>query len=79
MKWLKDLVTDIDNSTYDMIRVLAVLSVVVGLSLQVWVVIRWFGPAPQPFDFQQFGIGLAAMFGGVGVALKLQPAMKEGE
>lgn len=73
MSWWKDLVTDVDNSTYDTIRVLAVLSVVIGLCLQVWVVIRWFGPLPQPFDFQQFGIGLAAVFSGVGVALKLQP------
>ena len=77
MSWFKDLLTDVDNQTYDLIRVLAVVSVVIGLSLQVWVVIRWH--APQAFDFQQFGIGLAAMFGGVGVALKLQPPMPEKE
>jgi len=76
MKFIRQLVTDVDNQTYDLIRVLAVLSVVIGLGLQVWVVIRR-GPAPQPFDFQAFGIGLAAMFGGVGVALKLQPPMPD--
>ena len=70
---LKDMVTETDNKTTDVIRVLALLAVVIGLALQVWVVIRWTGPAPQPFDFQAFGLGLGATFAGVGAALKLKP------
>ena len=70
---LMDMLTESDNSTVDAIRVLALISVIIGLALQVWVVVRWIGPAPQPFDFQAFGIGVGALFGGVGVALKLKP------
>ena len=70
---LKDIVTETDNVTVDLVRLLALAAVVVGLVLQIWVVIRWIGPAPQVFDFQAFGIGLGGMFGGVGVALKLKP------
>jgi hypothetical protein len=70
---LMDMLTESDNSTVDAVRVLALVAVVIGLALQIWVVVRWFGPAPQPFDFQNFGIGVGALFGGVGVALKLKP------
>ena len=70
---LMDMLTESDNSTVDAIRVLALISVIIGLALQVWVVVRWIGPVPQPFDFQAFGIGVGALFGGVGVALKLKP------
>ncbi len=70
---LMDILTESDNRTVDAVRVLAVLAVVIGLALQVWVVIRWVGPAPQPFDFQEFGLGLGAVFAGVGAALKLKP------
>jgi hypothetical protein len=70
---LLDMLTESDNSTIDAIRVLALVSVIIGLALQIWVVVRWFGPAPQPFDFQNFGIGVGALFGGVGIALKLKP------
>ena len=76
MSFFKDIFTESDNSTYDHIRVLAILAVVIGLSLQVWVVIRWVGPSPQPFDFQQFGIGVGSVFAGVGAALKLKPESK---
>lgn len=80
MKWIKDALTETDGESYDHIRMLAVLAVVIGLALQVWVVIRWFGPAPQPFDFQSFGLGLGGTFAGVGIALKLKPEtpIKEG-
>jgi len=76
MKLMRDILTDTDNATYDAIRILAVLSIIVGLGLQIWVVIRWIGPAPQTFDFQDFGVGLGAVFAGVGAALKLQPEAK---
>ena len=75
-EFLKNIVTETDGMTYELVSVLAVLSVIIGLSLQVWVVIRWFGPAPQAFDFQQFGTGIGAVFLGVGIALKLKPESK---
>ena len=74
-KVLKDVFTETDSETYDHIRFLAVLSVVVGLVLQVYVVVR--SMEPQKFDFQTFGIGIGAVFTGVGVALKLKPETKE--
>ena len=77
MDWLKQMLTESDNATFDAVRVLAVLAILVGLALQVWVVIRWIGPAPQPFDMLTFGTGLGAVFGGVGVALKLKPEAGE--
>jgi hypothetical protein len=73
MKWLKDALTESDGESYDHIRMLAVLAVVIGLALQVWVVVRWAGPSPQAFDMQSFGLGLGAVFAGVGAALKLKP------
>ena len=74
---LTDFITESDNATLDAIRLLAVIAVVIGLSLQVWVVIRWVGPSPQLFDFQAFGLGLGAVFAGVGAALKLKPESGE--
>lgn len=74
LPWIKDVLTESDGETYDHIRVLAVVAVVIGLGLQVWVVVRPINP--QSFDFQAFGVGLAAMFTGVGVALKLKPEAK---
>lgn len=70
---MSDLITESDNATVDHVKILALLSVIVGLALQIWVVVRWVGPAPQPFDFFSFGTGIGALFGGVGVALKLKP------
>ena len=71
---LKNIITETDGETYELVSILAILSVVIGLSLQVWVVLR--PVSPEKFDFQQFGIGMAAVFTGVGVALKLKPESK---
>ena len=72
--WIKNALTETDGETYDHIRILAALSVIVGLALQVYVVVR--PEKAQPFDMLAFGTGLAAVFGGVGVALKLKPEAK---
>lgn len=56
-----------DNVTFDVIRVLALASVVVALSLEVYAVVT-----SKAFDFQGFGIGLGALFASVGAALKLK-------
>lgn len=66
----RDLLTDNDNETHDLYRYLALGSIVVGLGLNVYAVIKG-----QPFDMQTFGIGVGALFAGVGVALGLKKDM----
>ncbi len=65
---LRHLMTEADNTTHDLYRYLAVVSIIVGLGLQVFAV-GWRG---QPFDMQSFGIGVGALFTGAGLALKLK-------
>ena len=66
-KWLRDLLTEADGVTYDIVRLLAVLSIFVGLGLSIYsVVIKG-----QVFSLQDFGIGVGAVFLAVGAALKL--------
>lgn len=62
------LLTGRDGVTHDVVRWLAVLSIIVGLALAVYVVV-WKG---QPFSLQDFGLGIGAMFLSVGGALKLK-------
>lgn len=62
------LLTGRDGATHDVVRWLAVLSIIVGLALAVYVVV-WKG---QPFSLQDFGLGIGAMFLSVGGALKLK-------
>ena len=68
MNWLKDIVTGIDGVSYDIVRVLAVLGVAEALGLAAYVVVI----KGQPFDLQNYGIGLGAIFVSVGIALKLK-------
>jgi len=68
---IKDVVTQLltesDNITHDLYKYLAVASVVSGLAFQLIAIIKG-----QPFDMQQFGIGIGALLAGVGVALGLK-------
>lgn len=68
MGFWKNVSTGQDNETYDVARVLAIASVVVGLGLCIYAV----GWKDQIFDLQQFGIGIGAMFTGLGAVLKLK-------
>lgn len=70
----KTMFTESDNVTHDLYRYLAMVSIVVGLALQIYVVV-WKEPS-QPFDFQTFGIGVGVLFAGVGVAMKLKSETK---
>jgi hypothetical protein len=72
--FIKQMLTESDNQTADAFRWLAVLSVVVGLGLITFSV----GWNKQPFDMQQFGIGIGSLLAGVGVALKLKPESPTG-
>jgi hypothetical protein len=58
-----------DNFTVDAFRVLAVVAVVIGMGLEVFVVI-W--RAGQGFDLQAYGIGIGGLLLAAGGALKLK-------
>jgi hypothetical protein len=68
VKFVNDLLTGIDNQTFDIARVLWAVTVVTFLVLSCWNVVE----TKQPFDYQQFGIGAGLVLagGGAGVALK---------
>ncbi len=74
-KVLNDMLTGLDNQTHDIARWLAAASFVVAMGLSVYVVV-WKG---QAFDLQQYGIGLSALFAGLGVALKLKESTEPQE
>lgn len=69
---VRQLMTESDNRTHDIYRYLAVFSIVVGLGLNIFAVVKG-----QPFDMQAFGIGTGALFAGVGVALGLKKETKD--
>lgn len=70
---LRQLLTESDNVTHDLYRYLALVAILVGLGLQVHAC-GWKG---QAFDMQTFGIGIGALFAGVGVALGLKKETKD--
>lgn len=63
---LREIVTESDNRTHNIHKHLALISVVVGLSLEIYVVVKG-----QQFDIQTFGIGVGALLTGTGAALRL--------
>lgn len=73
-KFIKDSMTGKDNETYDAIRILSVLSIVIALGLTVYVVV-W---KDKPFNIQDYGIGLGLIFAAVGAALKLKESTEPG-
>ncbi len=62
MDWIRHMLTEKDNSTFDAGRGLAVLSVLVFLGLTIYVVAFKGGE----WRMQEFGIGLGAVFVAVG-------------
>lgn len=64
---LKHMLTGIDNTTWDIGRLIGAASAGVGLGLQVLDVVRG-----RPFDMQAFGLGCGALAVGVGAMLKLK-------
>ena len=63
---LRKMLTGRDNATWDIVRVLGALAVLVALGLTVYSVV-WRG---QPFDLQSFGLGVCALFSGLGLDRK---------
>lgn len=67
-KLLLDWFTEVDNKTFDITKALAVVSVLTGVGLAVFSVVF----KGQLFNYQDYGLGTAALFAGVGVALGLK-------
>lgn len=76
-KIIKDWFTEVDNKTFDVTKALAVVSVISAIGMAWYSVIALNGE----FSMQDYGIGIAALFAGVGVALGMKkdsPNDKEG-
>lgn len=67
-KIMKLLFTETDNETYDIAKILATLSVAVGLCLSIYAVII----NKNPFDIVQFGTGIGLLFSGTAALLKFK-------
>lgn len=67
-KIIKDWFTEVDNETFDITKVLAVLSIATGIGLAIFSVVY----KGQAFSYQDYGLGTAALFAGVGVALGMK-------
>jgi hypothetical protein len=63
---LSDLITGDDGKALEPAYAMSTLVIVVGLCLQVYSTI--YG---KPFDLQAYGIGAAALLGGLGISAKL--------
>ena len=66
--FLIHLFTESDNKTFDVARVLAALAIITGLALAIISVVY----KNAPLNMQDYGIGIGALFAGVGVALGLK-------
>jgi hypothetical protein len=67
-KVLNDWFTEVDNKTFDITKVLAVFSIGTGIFLAIFSVVY----KAQAFNYQDYGLGTAALFAGLGVALGLK-------
>jgi Trk-type K+ transport system membrane component len=66
--FFKNIFTEVDNKTFDGVKILAFISVFTALGLAIFSVTV----LKQPFSFQDYGLGAAALFAGVGVSLGLK-------
>ena len=72
MQFIRQLLTESDNATGDLARVMAALSGMTFLGLSIWA----YGWRGQPFDPQAFGIGLGSMLAAFGAAVMLKDREK---
>ena len=64
-KFLNDMFTEVDNRTFDLSKVLALVAVVNGLALTVYEVV-WKGTT---FNMESYGLGVGLLFGGLAAVL----------
>jgi len=64
---IRQILTEHDNTTHCLIRWIALLAFLEALALEAYAVIE-----QVPFNMQDFGIGIAAVIGAIGVAIKLK-------
>jgi len=64
---LRQLMTENDNTTHDLYRYLALASVVIAILLSAYSVYR-----TGVFDASSYGMGIGALFAGLGVQLGLK-------
>jgi hypothetical protein len=67
-KILRQILTGKDNETHEVIRWLTVLSVILGHALLIYDVVY----RGKPFNLQEYGVGVGALFVAAGVALRLK-------
>lgn len=66
MKYLKDILTEIDGESYSTARAAALAGLLEYLVLAAWDFFQ-----SGHFQMQEFGIGLGAVIAAVGVAIKM--------
>lgn len=71
-EWIKNALTETNNHTYDLVRILTVCSVLLFLILTAYDVVV----VHRPFDMVNFGTGFGVLIAGVGAALALKPETK---
>jgi uncharacterized membrane protein YeiH len=67
-KFLKQIFTEVDNSTFDLTKILAMISILSAVGLTIFSVVYH----NQALDMQNYGLGISALFAGVGVALGMK-------
>lgn len=67
-KIINDWFTETDNKTFDVAKVLAVLAILTGIILAVFSVVY----KGQEFSYQDYGLGTAALFAGVGIYMGMK-------
>lgn len=72
-KIFNDWFTEVDNKTFDVTKLLAVLSIVTAICLSIFSVVY----KGQEFNYQDYGLGTAALFAGVGIALGMKKESKD--
>lgn len=65
--WLKQIITEPDNRTVCIVRLMSIAGVAEFLYLAVKVTLK-----AGTFDMQSFGLGFGGLLGGIGAALKLK-------
>jgi hypothetical protein len=73
-KFFLQVFTEPDNKTFCPVRILAIAGIVEFLALSVHTFYR-----TSAFDMQAFGLGFAALIGGVGAALGLKKDSPTGD